>query len=42
MATVYKQFTKKQIEKRNIVKTSASDSATISQTINNFVAYFKT
>lgn len=41
MPTVYKTFTKKELEARSITKLSTSDSQTISNTIANFVTYFK-
>lgn len=41
MPTVYKTFTKQELENRSITKLSASDSATLSGIIGNFVTYFK-
>lgn len=41
MPTVYKKFTKKELESRSIQKLSSSDSQIISSSISRFVTYFK-
>jgi len=41
MATVYKTFTKNDIENRNIQSVDASTKTAINTTLTNFVTYFK-
>lgn len=41
MATVYKKFTKNDMDTRSIITPSESDRVKINNVLNNFVNYFK-
>jgi hypothetical protein len=41
MATVYKKFTKKDMDTRGVVTPPESDHVKINNVLNNFVNYFK-